>query len=982
MAFAWGKTPATRESPLSITGLNVGTVGFLDHRLTPCYACGTARHAITKQSLLQLIMRPNGLSQGEESGLPGGSLAWLSLVLAGTLAILFCQSFNPHMVLAGHNGPQLLSKAASNQTLDRLTGSWGNLTWLGGETPSRSMGLTSVLEMILPPVLFLKIYAPMTLFFVGISAWVFFRSLQLSPMVCVLGSLAVALNMHFFSIACWGAASWNIGAAMMFLALGALSTKSIRQTWAKVVLAGLAVGMGVIEAYDVGAILSVYVGIFVVFKALSEEAPLPGKAMTAVWSEALVIFFALFIGAHTVSSLIDTQIKGISAMKQDDQTLQQRWNAATQWSLPKSETFSLFVPGLFGYRMAQHILRPDHSSAYWGNMGRDPRIDGLASDDPKVQMATSAQFNVPDDYRTHLNTPTRHERTQAVVAITKKGGIYWRYSVSGEFGGVLVSLLAVFGLTIVWKAPTPYTRGERAAVIFWGSAALFSLLMAWGRYGFLYRLLYHLPYMSTIRNPIKFLHPFHITWVILAAYGMEALYRAYLRDPARRSAFFPEHLQIWWREAAGFDKKWTIFALVVLGGSIVGLLIYNASKNLIMTYMEDQAISPQAVGKMAAFSITHAAWFVAFLAASMLVVTGILSGAWSETRAKWAWIFLGALIVFDLVRADLPWVYYNDYTEKYASNRVLDLLRDKPYEHRVFGKLEPRGPGSGITPGLGELYFSWLENEFPYYDIQSLDFANWPPIPDRDRLYMENFQLVGTDMRMADLRPAVRLWQLTNTRYVIGSSNVAAFLNDRADTNYNSFKVVEFFNMQAKPGVKEVEEISDITAESAEKGAFAVIEYVRALPRVKLYSKWQTPANEAAILKRLAAPEFEPQDTVLISDETPLPEIDSATTADPGTVEITQYHPKYVKMEADAKTPCVLLLNDRWNPDWRVWVDGAKSAVLRCNYIMRGVYLKPGNHTVEFRFQPSVTSLYISLCATVIGILLAEYLIVIRQTTP
>jgi hypothetical protein len=927
------------------------------------------------------VMRPNESSQTKVFGLPGGSLAWLCLLLAATLAILFCQSFNPHMVLAAPNGPQVFSKA-SNQILDRLTGSWGTLNWVGAETPSRSVGLTSLLGMIFSPVLFLKIYAPMTLFFVGISAWVFFRSLQLSPMVCALGSLAAALNMHFFSIACRGEGSWNIGAAMMFLALGALSTKSIRQTWAKVILAGLAVGMGVIEAYDVGAILSVYVGAYAIFCVFTEEAPIGARVVRALACEAMVIFFAGFIAVHTLSTLVATQIEGVASMGQDETTKQQRWNAATQWSLPKSETFSLFVPGLFGYRMAPHILKPDHSSAYWGNIGRDPRIDGLASDDPKVRMATSAQFNLPDDYRTHLNTPTRHERTQAIVAITKKGGIYWRYWGSGEFGGVMVSLVALFGLAIVWKAPTPYTNAERAAVIFWGSAALFSLLTAWGRYGFLYRLLYHLPYMSTIRNPIKFLHPFHITWVILAAYGMEALYRAYLRDSARRSAFFPEHLQIWWRTVGGFDKKWTIFALLLFGAAIVGLFIYNASQTSIMTYMEDQAISSQEVGKMAAFSITHAAWFVAFLAASILVVTGILSGAWSGTHAKWAWIFLGALIVFDLVRADEPWVSYNDYTEKYASNPVLDLLRDKPYEHRVIGKLEPRGPGSGITPGLGELYFSWLKNEFPYYDIQSLDFARWPRIPDRDRLYMENFQLVGTDINTTDLRPAVRLWQLTNTRYLIGTSNVAEFLNDRADTNYHSFKVAEFFNMQAKLGVKEVEEISDLTAGSADKGAFAVLEYVRALPRAKLYSKWQTPANEAAVLKTLAAPEFEPLDTVLISDETPLPEIDSATTADPGAVEITQYHPKYVRMEADAKTPCVLLVNDRWNPDWRVWVDGAKSAVLRCNYIMRGVYLKPGNHIVEYRFQPSAMSLYITLSAIVIAILLAAYLIITRQTTP
>jgi len=47
----------------------------------------------------------------------------------------------------------------------------------------------------------------------------------------------------------------------------------------------------------------------------------------------------------------------------------------------------------------------------------------------------------------------------------------------------------------------------------------------------------------------------------------------------------------------------------------------------------------------------------------------------------------------------------------------------------------------------------------------------------------------------------------------------------------------------------------------------------------------------------------------------------------------------------------VLLLNDRFDPAWRVTVDGKAASLLRCNYIMRGVQLAPGEHTVEFTFE-------------------------------
>jgi hypothetical protein len=95
-------------------------------------------------------------------------------------------------------------------------------------------------------------------------------------------------------------------------------------------------------------------------------------------------------------------------------------------------------------------------------------------------------------------------------------------------------------------------------------------------------------------------------------------------------------------------------------------------------------------------------------------------------------------------------------------------------------------------------------------------------------------------------------------------------------------------------------------------------------------------------------------------------------------VSITDYKPKYIRLEADAKTPAVLLLNDRFDPDWHVLVDGATNSMLRCNYIMRGVLLTPGHHIVEFQFSPSLKTLYVSVSAIVIGIILAGYLIITR----
>ena len=43
-------------------------------------------------------------------------------------------------------------------------------------------------------------------------------------------------------------------------------------------------------------------------------------------------------------------------------------------------------------------------------------------------------------------------------------------------------------------------------------------------------------------------------------------------------------------------------------------------------------------------------------------------------------------------------------------------------------------------------------------------------------------------------------------------------------------------------------------------------------------------------------------------------------------------------------------------PNWKVTVAGQPAGLLRANFIVRGVFLdKPGEHRVEFKFQPPLT---------------------------
>src|SRR6185437_4491043 len=121
------------------------------------------------------------------------------------------------------------------------------------------------------------------------------------------------------------------------------------------------------------------------------------------------------------------------------------------------------------------------------------------------------------------------------------------------------------------------------------------------------------------------------------------------------------------------------------------------------------------------FSLHQVGWFVLFLSVGSGLLLLIFSGAFAGRRAPWAAVLLGIILVGDLARADLPYVIFWNYKEKYEAGDpepVIKFLADKPYEHRVAYLL----PQPMFTPeqfdSFRELYeIEWKQQLFPYYNI-------------------------------------------------------------------------------------------------------------------------------------------------------------------------------------------------------------------------------------------------------------------------
>ena len=956
------------------------------------------------------------------------------------LGFLFRESFETEKVVFANDAPL---GAIQSHAFDEKVGGWSywhDLNWVGGEMPSAMPNFTkgffelclllgekpvdskgqADLQALTGPVLFAKFYQPVSLGLLGFCAWLFFRSLKFSQPVCILGGLALALNGDLFSYTVWGLPSGALGAAGALLAMAAVINGLRESGWrmiAWVILGGMALGQGVMESYDVGGIFSLYVAVFVIAAAINREnvclkTLLPAGAR-GVGVLAVLALASVLMAGHVLSNLMRTeggaaarakegasgqiekleksfaaQLAQIAAdprypavqkqqiaaqlHEQKEQILailrEQPFDAATQWSVPPMESLRMIVPGLYGYRenphgWMMHAVSPEDQ--YWGRVGQSPGLARIQQEHPKLEVA------------------------RAKYAEKYGGAPMLRHGSSGIYMGVLVLIVALWGLLQAGRgADSIFEAVERRWIFFWAALALISLLLAWGHHAPFYALIYKLPFFNIIRNPIKFMHPCGVAVVVLFAYGLQGMARAYVENRWREEDV-GEQFKLWLRTLKGWEMKWAAGMLGMLAAGIFCFLIFWAVLGDLERHLvSDRGFTAELSGQIASGSLMGAGLAVVFLAAALGMLTVLISGVVRARLSVLLWLGLGVVLVVDLAVGSVPHLVYYNYQQKYASNEVVDILKKRPFEQRVrYGgelvgeelrlldgmqsQLAQQYAGSTNAVKRQEMtrqskeitgrqkmiqYFNkvfqtdWKQALFPFYRIHSADIIQ-DPRPDSK----------NTDFRRA-LNP-LRLWALTSTKYLLGNSFVMAKDMDVLLGTTNQFTVRERFDL-----VPIIGRTNGYTALVSEQGRMALLEFDGALPRAGVFANWRSGLSDDAVLAELPRAEWDPHREVLISEKIPAPESTDANA----TVVVARYlsyDPKRIVIETDAETSTVLLLNDKYHLAWKVTVDGQSAELLRANYLMRGVHLPSGKHKVEFRFEPEQGSIKVSFAGFGLGAL-------------
>jgi hypothetical protein len=182
---------------------------------------------------------------------------------------------------------------------------------------------------------------------------------------------------------------------------------------------------------------------------------------------------------------------------------------------------------------------------------------------------------------------------------------------------------------------------------------------------------------------------------------------------------------------------------------------------------------------------------------------------------------------------------------------------------------------------------------------------------------------------------ATRILDLFSTKYVVSTKRI----------NSSTFALVG----------ADTEGLKGYREELLNEPTIKIYRNKRVSPRAFLLSQFHVATDAAGALEFVSKKDFDPSETVIL-EEKPVwdPEITATTLPAAGTAEarILRESNNTIEVQARVARPCLLYLSDTYFPGWNAYVDGRKTKIYRANYNFRAVPLPPGEHRVEFRYEP------------------------------
>jgi len=462
-------------------------------------------------------------------------------------------------------------------------------------------------------------------------------------------------------------------------------------------------------------------------------------------------------------------------------------------------------------------------------------------------------------------------------------------------------------------------KRKKLAWFLWISSVLF-VIMSFGKFGGAISdlLLKYLPYFNKFRVPSMLLVIPQFCIAILAALGLSAILDKAKEDDKP----FLKKFQTWYIVIA------IIFILfLVLGKSIFGGLPFT-TENELSQLKQNNAMAQLPQIKEARLGLLYKSG-----ALSLLFLVGGLSFIFLFLRkniSKTIFLILILLLAF----VDL-WIYTGKslktieparYKQDYFAKRDYDefLLNDSD-NYRIF-------PINNNMSGMLRLAGYWA---YRHQTIQGYHGAK-----------LKRYQEVLENCIDSQLREQKINWgvlNMLNTKYVIFSDSLP------------------FFNLQPVFSSGEYE--------------LVVHRNLSAMPRAWFVDSLMVISKPKDIWNELNSEAFNPALVSIVEEN-----ITGVENHSVRNVKQTKAEMQDISFEVETDKPAFLTVSEVYYPaGWKAFIDGKETKIYPTNYILRGVVVPAGKHTLEMKFEPksyktsiglSLIGLLISFAALIAGLFL------------
>jgi hypothetical protein len=324
----------------------------------------------------------------------------------------------------------------------------------------------------------------------------------------------------------------------------------------------------------------------------------------------------------------------------------------------------------------------------------------------------------------------------------------------------------------------------------------------------------------------------------------------------------------------------------------------------------------------------------------------------------------------------IVWDPFGDQFGKRLSGRATVLPPSQTFA-TYLSKVDPNGPGEYLQAQLNE------EGPFRFLGYGPSILASEGSRANRtyhgrfrDRLVVE--LLFGRAMRLE--LPSVQGYNpIQNKRYTEFLVAVNGKTQNYHDTNILSggvdspllrllhvrYIVVERNN---SPTFEELARLEKKFPIVFEDDTVKILEVTDALPHSWIVHEAEQASREEA-LAFIQTNEFDPTSVAVIEGQPP--NLKKTKNPDNERVIVTRYGADKFELSASLRTPGLVVVSEIYARGWQAFVDGKPAKIYPSDYVLRGVAVPAGDHTIVFRYAPAAISQGIGITLATVVLLIA-----------